>query len=442
MGAILRALRAHLPVRHLRLVLLVLLAVGACAVLASVASAKPLYGLQGVAVTTPPDKLNKDLDAVRDLGVTSLRVSVDWSQLEPAAGRYAPGYLGQLDGLNAAAAQRGIKLIPFLVSTPCWTSSAPAKAKAQCSPEGTPFEVSRYQPTDYAAFARTSVFLVTRYRANLAAYEVWNEPDQANENYWAGPNKVRNYVAMAKAAYKPLKAAAPEVPVLAGSFVGGNGKWLQALYDNGLKGSYDGLAVHFYDLPLDALKTTRAVQKRHHDAKKLWLTEFGYDSCYAKRGPSARVEHACLTQAGQAKAVKELIRATRSTSYVAALTMYELNDFNTNYRFGVFDRQGRKKALYTTLRALMHGPTTAATTRPKVRLSLRGGRLRATGTGSIIDTYSLTLRANGVLRYRAILRTDRFGAFTLRFPASIPRSGVKVKIASRWSPKVSSSASR
>ena len=38
------------------------------------------------------------------------------------------------------------------------------------------------------------------------------------------------------------------MPVLAGSFVGGNGKWLQALYAAGIKGHYDALSVHFYDL--------------------------------------------------------------------------------------------------------------------------------------------------------------------------------------------------
>jgi hypothetical protein len=108
----------------------------------------------------------------------------------------------------------------------------------------------------------------------------------------------------------------------------------------------------------------------------------------------------------------------------------------------VLDRQGKRKPLYATLRALMRHPSPAATLKPKVRLSLRGGQLRAIGTGSIIDTYSLTLRANGVLRFRATLRTDRFGRFNLRFPASMPRSGVTVRIASRWTATVSSSASR
>ena len=35
-----------------------------------------------------------------------------------------------------------------------------------------------------------------------------------------------------------------------------------ALYAAGIKGSYDALSVHFYDLPLYALRVTRDVQRR------------------------------------------------------------------------------------------------------------------------------------------------------------------------------------
>jgi hypothetical protein len=130
---------------------------------------------------------------------------------------------------------------------------------------------------------------------DLAAFEIWNEPDQINEQYWAGPNKIANYVALTKAVYPAIKRVAPQVPVLAGSFVGGNGKWLQALYAAGIKGYYDALSVHFYDLTLSALSTTRAVQKANGDSKPLWLAEFGFTSCYTKGGPAFRLDHACNT---------------------------------------------------------------------------------------------------------------------------------------------------
>ena len=62
-----------------------------------------------------------------------------------------------------------------------------------------PIRVMVLSSHDPATFAKMSSFLVARYQAGLAAYEVWNEPDQANENYWAGPNKVARYVALTKA---------------------------------------------------------------------------------------------------------------------------------------------------------------------------------------------------------------------------------------------------
>ena len=51
----------------------------------------------------------------------------------------------------------------------------------------------------------------------LAAIEGWNEPDQTNEEYLAGPEKPQRYAAILRAAYPAIKRANPNVPVLAGS---------------------------------------------------------------------------------------------------------------------------------------------------------------------------------------------------------------------------------
>ena len=96
-------------------------------------------------------------------------------------------------------------------------------------------------PATYAAFV---AYLAQRYGTRLAAIEVWNEPDQANQAYFAGPEKPQRYAAMLRAAYPAIKQANPNVPVLAGSLVGANGVFLRALYAAGIKGYYDGLAVH------------------------------------------------------------------------------------------------------------------------------------------------------------------------------------------------------
>ena len=120
-------------------------------------------------------------------------------------------------------------------STPCWASSAPASLLRRCVPgESQGRRVASEQsrrptrpssPSSPRATARS-----------LAAIEVWNEPDQANEDYFAGPEKPQRYAAILRAAYPAIKQANPSVPVLAGSLVGSNGVFLRALYAAGHQG--------------------------------------------------------------------------------------------------------------------------------------------------------------------------------------------------------------
>ena len=123
-------------------------------------------------------------------------------------------------------------------------------------------------------------YLAQRYGTRLAAIEVWNEPDQSNEAYFAGPEKPQRYAAVLRAAYPAIKQANPNVPVLAGSLVGANGVFLRALYAAGIKGYYDGLAVHYYTLTLASLRSIHEVQVANGDTKPLWLNEFGWSSCW------------------------------------------------------------------------------------------------------------------------------------------------------------------
>jgi hypothetical protein len=398
----------------------------------SSAVARPLVGVQGVSAYESDAKAAKDLDIAKKAHFGAIRVQAFWAGLQPSGpDAYDNAQLAALDKVVDGAAQRGLKVILFADGTPCWASSAPAAVKAGCRGE-TKSSVYRYGPSDPQTFVALSTFLVQRYGAKLAAYEVWNEPDQANENYWAGPNKVARYVALAKAVYGPLKAVAPQLPVLAGSFVGANGKWLQAMYDAGIKGSYDGLAVHFYDLPLDALKTTRAVQRRNGDAKPQWMTEFGWSSCYRKGGPAYQLEHACLTTSGQARAVADTLRAIAKTSWVKAAVLYTLRDETSAYRFGLVDAKGKAKPLLKTLTALLKRPLSGALPKPRVHLSTRKGRLVATGTGSIAGAYRLVVSGGGV-KYAATLRVDRFGRFRVVLPSVVPRTGVSATFRSTWS---------
>ncbi|WCB95988.1 hypothetical protein DSM104299_04741 [Baekduia alba] len=396
-------------------------------------AAKPLGAqIDSVTASTPQARIANQVAAASAVHANTLRVEVDWSALEPhAQGAYDPDYLAKLDRTIQGAAQRGIKSLVFLDRSPCWASSAPRKP--DCAARGSnTFEVTRYGPTDPQTYVQAATFLATRYGAALAAFEIWNEPDQSNEKYWAGPDKVKRYVALMKAVYAPLKQANPLLPVLAGSFVGTNGAWLKAMYAAGAKGSYDGLAVHFYDLPLLALKTTHAVQTANGDDKPLWLTEFGWTSCLRKGGPKFLADHPCVTLAQQARGVADVYRAVARTPWIAGATMYMLRDQSTAYQFGLLDRADKRKPSFTAARRALLHPRTGALTRPTARLRRSGRHLVLSGTGSVADMYVVRAYQGTTLRYRATLRTTGSGTYRLALPSVLGTSGLKVRIQSDW----------
>jgi hypothetical protein len=419
-----------------RLALPILFALLACAVLATTASAAPTGGVQGVPVSSVVTQKDADtmLDREKALGAKLIRVDVQWPQMEPkASGDRDALYLSEADRIVDGAAKRGMKVLLLVAGTPCWASSAPAKGDCNAA-DANRQSVTKYPPADPQSYVPISTFLASRYGTKLSAFEIWNEPDQSNELYWAGPDKVKRYVALAKAAYGPIKAANPQVTVLAGAFVGGNGKWLQALYAAGLKGSYDALSVHFYDLPLEALRTTRNVQKANGDTKPLWLAETGFSSCYKKGRKDAAVDHVCLTRAGQAQALTDLFAAIKTTSWLKAAIVYTLQDETVAYQFGLYQPDGKIKPAGTAIRKAFAGKKLTAT-KPTMRLTTSKGKVTVRGTGSWVEVYSVSVRTGGKLRYRAYVRTDRFGKIALALPKAIGTRHVHVTLKGRWTHK-------
>jgi hypothetical protein len=400
------------------------------------AAGKPLGAqIDSVTSSTPQSRIDMQISAAAAAHVNTMRVEVDWSALDPhVQGQYDPAYLAKLDATIQGAARRGIKSLIFLDRSPCWASSAPRKPNCLAVGSNT-FDVTRYPPADPASYVPAAVFLAQRYGPSLAAFEVWNEPDQSNEKYWAGPDKVARYVALMRAVYGPLKAAAPSLPVIAGSFVGTNGAWLRAMYAAGAKGYYDGLAVHFYDLPLKALKTTRAVQRANGDSKPLWLTEFGWTSCLRRGGPRTLADHPCVSLTEQARGVGDIYRAVSRTSWIAGATMYMLRDQSKAYQFGLLTQAGKRKASFAAARKVLAKPQGGALTRPTLRVRRVGNHVVLTGRGSVADVYDLSIKQHGQLRFRGTLRTNGNGSWTVNVPAVVGTSGLTIRISSSWTGK-------
>ncbi len=397
------------------------------------AATAPLGGLNilGLYAGARPVEADREIATARALHAQVVRAQVPWSVLEPVgAGQIEPRALAFLDRLLDDAAASGIRVIATVDFTPCWASSAPASLLSKCVPGGLG-KANAWPPSNPADYGAFVAYLAARYGTRLAAIEIWNEPDQSNEDYFAGPSKPQRYAALLRAAYPAIKQAEPSVPVLAGSLVGSNGVFLRALYAAGIKGYYDGLAVHYYTLTLAALRAIHETQLANGDGKPLWLDEFGWSSCWP--GRRIQQEQACVTRKIQAQNVTNTFRAIASVPYVAAEVLYGMQD-GRNEDFGVLSANGSRKPAFGALGRMLSSPFGSPS---PVTLSLRRshGKVVASGSGPIGDYMELEAFQGSVLRYKALFTLDRFNRYAIALPAALGTHGLRVQVYQYWAGK-------
>jgi hypothetical protein len=394
---------------------------------AQTASAAPLGGINLFGDASPAS-VDGQLAVAHTLHARLVRIEAPWSELEPLGpGQINPTPLAHLDRVVNDAAADGIRVILLVDSTPCWASSAPAPLLRGCS-STRPGQASAWPPSNPPDFAAFVAYLAQRYGTHLAAIEVWNEPDKINQLYFAGPEKPRHYAAILRAAYTAIKQANPNVLVLAGSLVGANGVFLRELYAAGIKGYYDGLAVHFYTLTLAALRAIREVQLANGDRAPLWLDEFGWSSCWPRY--KLQQEQACVTRQVQARNLSDVFRSLARTPYVAAEVLYKLEGSSAE-DFGVLSESGAPKPAFAALARVLASPFGKV---DPVTLALRrrGGRVVASGSGPVGDFMELEAFRGRALRYRALFTLDRFDRYSLALPRVLGTHGLRVRVYQYW----------
>ncbi len=382
----------------------------------------------GVDYDSLPAEADRAIAAARALHASVVRTEVPWSVLEPQGPEPVNARpLAFTDRLVSDAAAAGIRVIMTVDSTPCWASSAPSSLLRKCL-AGRPSKANSWPPAEPADYAAFVAYLAQRYGTQLAAIEIWNEPDQANEAYFAGPSKPARYAALLRAAYPAIKQANPNVPVLAGSLVGSNGAFLRALYAAGIKGYYDGLAVHFYNLTLASLRSIHEVQLANGDTTPLWLDEFGWSSCWPRQ--KIEQEQACVTAQIQAANMANTFRVLAQTSYVAAAAVYKLQD-SAREDFGVLSASGAHKPSFTAVARALASPFGSVS---PVTLSLReqGGRAVASGSGPVGDFMELEAFQGSLLRDRVLFTLDRFNRYSIALPSVLGTHGLRVRVFQYW----------
>jgi hypothetical protein len=356
------------------------------------AQTHPLWG--GVSVAD----YDREFDLLQQAGADSVRVDLSWSSLETdGKGQINSWYVDRVDTLMAHARARGLKVLATFWTTPCWASTAPDSAKQGCNGSWWDRDVQLYAPADPADYAKAAAYVAGRWQDDLAALEVWNEPNQ--DDFLKGSDPVGDYAALVKATYAPVKAAAPGVPVIVGAVAHSDGDWLQKMWDKGVSSDYyDGISIHPYnewrdpDDPwqpqwkaysfLSGVKWVHDLMVAHGDGDKgLWLTEFGFSTCHDG-------SQDCVSSDQQAQYTKDSFRIAAGWSFVRGAYVYNLrNQDDTPDRlsqYGLVNRDFSRKPAYAALSDALHtyyGPN--AVPQPDASATTgQGDTTTTTGSGS------------------------------------------------------------
>lgn len=349
----------------------------------------------------------RELDLLAAAGADSVRVDLGWASLETdAKGQYNDWYVKRVDEFMGQARARGIKVIVALINSPCWASTAPESQRQGCAGQWwNRGDIATWAPRNASDYADAAAWVAKRWRADMGALEVWNEP---NDNaYFHASDTVVEYAKLVKATYGPVKAVAPELPVVVGAVSWSDRPYLERLYDQGIAGNYDGISIHPYNewrdpndpwqaqwkaySYLSGVKWVRDLMVAKGDADKgLWLTEFGFSTC----GTADKV---CVNQQQQAQYTKDSFRIAAGWSYVRAAMIYNLRNISDTPndrlgQFGLVNRDFTPKPAYDALKQALHeyyAPNAAA--QPDASAGIGSG----TGTGTRPGTGSGTGTGTG-----------------------------------------------
>ncbi len=317
-----------------------------------------------------PETVNRELDLARSAGANSVRVDLNWSSLQIDGPEPDPDFVARVDQVVDGARQRGLRVVVTMLSTPCWASRAPESQKQGCQGRWWERGVTEYGPTDPTRFADAAAFVASRWGQDLAALEIWNEPNY--ELFLRSSDPAREYGRILRAAYPLIKRERPELPVLAGSFALADVKFLRQLYEDGrILGSYDAIAWHPYSHPYsplarksragtessfrDGAAALRKVMRENGDSRaELWATEAGATTC------RERIDERCVDADTQARWIREYVELSREMPWLRALFVYNLRDKGTDpedveHGFGLVDREFRPKPAFESFRGAVAG---------------------------------------------------------------------------------------
>lgn len=301
---------------------------------------------------------------INDLGMGWGKGYVNWATVEPEMGEFR---WVDPDNVVEAFSDQGIKILMRIHGTPSWARPVDSSYT--------------HPPEDVEDFAKFMAALASRYKGQVSAYEIWNEPNLSYE--WGNlPPDPKAYTAMLKAAYQAVKAVDPEALVITGGLATTGGgsptaygdlDFLQDLYGAGAGDYFDAVGSHPYTfgrsphetdpwgLSLSRVDEQYEVMTAHGDGEKpIWITELGW--VVQSNWDLGEHQDISVSEAQQAEyLVDAYATVMRARPYVRGLFLFNL-DFSTvawypaqepMRWYAILNPDRTPRAAYTELRAYM-----------------------------------------------------------------------------------------
>jgi hypothetical protein len=233
----------------------------------------------------------KDFRLMREAGVRSVRLPLNWISIEPESPAVAERRWEGFDHEVRLAAAEGLRIMPFVSSSPEWVAA-----------QGTDLPVATgHQRRAWAAFLRAAVGRYgdggSFWRENLALpylpmrrWEIWNEENIVS---FATDPEPKRFATLIRIAGRVIHREQPLSTVIVGGLFGrplqippnvASGDFLARFYRAGnVKPFFDGVALHPYVAEAKAmggqLKNLRRIMRRNGDGGvPLYVTELGWGS--------------------------------------------------------------------------------------------------------------------------------------------------------------------
>ncbi len=224
------------------------------------------------------------LPALEDLGVTTVRLSIDWRRFEPQPGKFDWDMYDRVLGELAA---RNIVIVATFNTIPGWASVD----RAGCDDSKTEIYLCQLREDRYDDFERAIRAAVSRY-AWVEHWEFWNEPEMWRYLGESGTTYIRHL----RTFYDIAHDVNPEIVVAAQTLVGEDYMGYiynlsEAYFGNGNE-PWDAVSLHpyvwdyteeTYNQPLELnyariLGLRALLVERGDGDKPLWITEYGWNN--------------------------------------------------------------------------------------------------------------------------------------------------------------------